>query len=128
MTKIDERRHVPICDRLIDLLKPLAAESGPMITLKKPEDETERLARVTGIQWHRNGLRHSFCSYRVAITGDIPLVAMESGNSVAMIKRCYWEVKHFDEGLRWFGITLPIPSQRCREPFLKDLPRTSFSP
>src|SRR6516165_6604911 len=78
MTKIDERRHVPICDRLIDLLKPLAAESGPMITLKKPEDETERLAPVTGIQWHRNGLRHSFCSYRVAITGDIPLVAIPS--------------------------------------------------
>jgi len=52
-----------------------------VITLKKPEDETERLARVTGIQWHRNGLRHSFCSYRVAITGDIPLVAMESGSN-----------------------------------------------
>jgi integrase len=27
MTKIDERRHVPLCDRLIDLLKPLAAKS-----------------------------------------------------------------------------------------------------
>jgi integrase len=113
ITKINERRHVPICDRLIDLLKSVRRESGPVINLKKPEDETERLARVTGTPWRRNALRHSFCSYRVAITGDIPLVSTESGNSPAMIKRCYWEVKHFDEGLRWFGLTLPIAAQRC---------------
>ena len=128
ITKINERRHVPLCDRLIDLLMPVRRESGPVINLKKPEDETERLARMTGIPWRRNALRHSFCSYRVAITGDIPLVSTESGNSVQMIKRCYWDVRHFDEGLRWFGITLPISMQRCQEPFLKDLPRTSFSP
>jgi integrase len=47
ITKINERRHVPLCDRLIDLLKPIHRESGPVINLKKPEDETERLARVT---------------------------------------------------------------------------------
>jgi hypothetical protein len=127
ITKINERRHVPLCDRLIDLLMPVRREFGPVINQKKPEDETKRLARITGIQWRRNALRHSFCSYRIAITGDIPLVSTESGNSVQMIKRCYWDVKHFDEGLRWFGIILPISMQRCQEPFLKDLPRTSFS-
>ena len=124
MTKINERRHVPLCDRLIDLLRPVRRESGPVIDLKKPEDETARLQRVTGIRWRRNALRHSFCSYRVAITGDIPLVSIESGNSVQMIKRCYWDVKHFDEGLRWFGLTLPIPVKRRQEPFL--MPLTSF--
>ena len=124
ITKINERRHVPICDRLIDLLRPVRRGSGPVINLKKPEDETERLARVTGTPWRRNALRHSFCSYRVAITGDIPLVSIESGNSVQMIKRCYWDVKHFDEGLRWFGLTLPIPVERRQEPFLMQL--TSF--
>jgi hypothetical protein len=56
-----------LCDRLIDLLMPVRRESGPVINLKKPEDETERLARMTGIQWRRNALRHSFCSYRVPI-------------------------------------------------------------
>jgi hypothetical protein len=62
MTKIDERRHVPLCDRLIDLLMPVHRESGPVINLKKPEDETARLQRVTGIRWRRNALRHSFYS------------------------------------------------------------------
>jgi hypothetical protein len=87
---------VPICDRLFDILQPLRRESGPMIDLKKPEDETARLQQVTRIRWRRNALRHSFCSYRVAIAGDIPLVSIESGNSVQMIRRCYWDVKHFD--------------------------------
>jgi hypothetical protein len=76
---------VPLCDRLIELLRPVCRELGPVIDLKKAEDETARLQRVTGIRWRRNALRHSFCSYRVAITGDIPLVYIESGNSVQMI-------------------------------------------
>src|ERR1700736_2546016 len=37
MTKIDERRHVPLCDRLIDLLRPVRRESGPVIDLKNPK-------------------------------------------------------------------------------------------
>ena len=125
-TKINERRHVPLCDRLIDLLRPVRRESGPMINLKKTR---RRDGKARASDWNpmasQRTLRHSFCSYRVAITGDIPLVSTESGNSVQMIKRCYWDVKLFDEGLRWFGITVPISMQRCQEPFLKDLPRTS---
>jgi hypothetical protein len=37
MTKINERRHVPLCDRLIDLLRPVHRESGPVIDLKNPK-------------------------------------------------------------------------------------------
>ncbi len=77
VTKNNERRLVPICDRLFDLLQPLRRDSGPVISLKKPEDETTRLQRATGIPWRRNALRHSFCSYRVAITWNIPLVSIE---------------------------------------------------
>lgn len=74
-TKINERRHVPLCDRLIDLLRPVRCESGPVINLKKPEDETERLARVTGIRWRRNALRHSFCSSRRSSPGsDVSII------------------------------------------------------
>ena len=128
MTKIDERRLVPICDRLFDILQPLRRDSGPVISLKKPEDETARLRRATGIPWRRNALRHSFCSYRVAITWNIPLVSIESGNSPQMIKSNYWDLKRPDEGFKWFGIKLPIPAARRQEPFLMHLPLTSFGP
>jgi hypothetical protein len=127
MTKMDDRRLVPICDRLFDILQPLRRDSGPVISLKKPEDETARLRRVTGIPWRRNALRHSFCSYRVAITWNIPLVSIESGNSPEMIKSNYWDLKRADEGFKWFGINLPIPAQRHREPFLMHLPLTAFA-
>jgi hypothetical protein len=127
MTKMDDRRLVPICDRLFEILQPLRRDSGPVISLKKPEDETARLRRVTGIPWRRNALRHSFCSYRVAITWNIPLVSIESGNSPEMIKSNYWDLKRPDEGFKWFGINLPIPAQRHQEPFLMHLPLTAFA-
>jgi hypothetical protein len=34
-TKMDDRRLVPICDRLFDILQPLRRDSGPVISLKK---------------------------------------------------------------------------------------------
>jgi len=35
VTKTNERRLVPICDRLFDILQPLRRESGPVVSLKK---------------------------------------------------------------------------------------------
>ena len=127
VTKSNERRLVPICDRLFEILQPLRRESGPVVSLKKPEDETARLRRETGIPWRRNALRHSFCSYRVAITWNIPLVSIESGNSPQMIKSNYWDLKRPDEGFKWFGVKLPIPASRRQEPFLMHLPLTAFA-
>jgi hypothetical protein len=71
----------------------------------------------------QNTLRHSFCSYRVAITWNIPLVNIDIGNSPEMIKSNSWDLKRPDEGFKWFGINLPIPSRRHQEPFLMRLPR-----
>jgi hypothetical protein len=127
VTKTNERRLVPICDRLFDILQPLRRECGPVVSLTKPEDETARLRRETGIPWRRNALRHSFCSYRVAITWNIPLVSIESGNSPQMIKSNYWDLKRPDEGFKWFGVNLPIPASRRHEPFLMHLPLTAFA-
>jgi hypothetical protein len=40
-----------------------------------PRPATNVRCRV-GIRWRHNALRHSFCSYRVALTGDLPLVSI----------------------------------------------------
>jgi len=37
VTKNNERRLVPICDRLFNILQPLLRDSGPVISLKKPK-------------------------------------------------------------------------------------------
>ena len=35
-----------------------------------------------------------------------------------MIKSNYWDLKHPEEGFKWFEINLPIPAQRHQEPFI----------
>jgi hypothetical protein len=54
--------------------------------------------------WKRNGLRHSFCSYRLAITQDVAKVALEAGNSAMMIFKHYRELTTDEEAKQWFGV------------------------
>lgn len=57
--------------------------------------------------WRRNALRHSFISYRVAMTGDVPRTALEAGNSPDMIFRHYRAVVDEPAADEWFGILPP---------------------
>ena len=54
--------------------------------------------------WKHNGLRHSFCSYRSALTKNYNVTAFEAGNSPAMIMRHYWKTVSEREAKQWFGI------------------------
>lgn len=57
-------------------------------------------------RWKRNGLRHAFCSYRLSVTQDLNRVALEAGNSPAMIHAHYKELVPAADALAWFN-TLP---------------------
>jgi hypothetical protein len=59
------------------------------------------------MKWVRNGLRHSFCSYRLAVTHDPARVATEAGNSPNMIHRHYKALVTEKEGHEWFSIVPP---------------------
>jgi hypothetical protein len=63
-------------------------------------------ARIPG-GWRQNALRHSFISYRVAETGDVPRTALEAGNSPKMIFRHYREVVDGEASKAWFSIMPP---------------------
>lgn len=65
------------------------------------------LARKQGIRWPRNVLRHSFISYRVAQIQDVNRVALEAGNSPAIIFKNYRELVTEEAADEWFGITPP---------------------
>ena len=51
-----------------------------------------------------NGLRHSFCSYRLAATKDAAQTSLEAGNSPAIIFRHYRELATPKQGAAWFGV------------------------
>jgi integrase len=65
--------------------------------------ETEPHA-IESFQWVKNGLRHSFCSYRMAQIRDAARVALEAGNSPSMLFRNYRELVTPEEAERWFGL------------------------
>jgi hypothetical protein len=53
--------------------------------------------------WIRNGLRHSFGSYRCAMVKSAGQVALEMGNSESVVRRNYLEVQEESAAIDWFN-------------------------
>ncbi len=76
-----------------------------------------RIAAKVGMTWVKNGLRHSSCSYRLAVTHDPARVATEAGNSADMVHGHYKALVSEAEGKAWFAVmpatagadVLPMP-------------------
>ena len=115
-SKTATRRLTPICPALEAWLKPLAKKRGPLF----PGIETEaqftwhfHAAKQTlndddgnpRVQLIHNGLRHSFCSYRLAVTKSAAQVALEAGNSPKMLFENYRELVTEAEGNEWFALS-----------------------
>ncbi|MFN7287035.1 MAG: tyrosine-type recombinase/integrase, partial [Verrucomicrobiota bacterium] len=101
--KTASRRVVPITDNLASWLAPLPRRCRvvPSCTQHK---EITALAKSLGIPWPRNVLRHSFISYRIAIVKSADQVALEAGNSPAIIFRHYRELTTEETAKEWFEI------------------------
>ena len=54
--------------------------------------------------WKKNGLRHSFISYRVAQTSDVAAVSLEAGNSPQVISRNYLKCVTGAASRAWFKV------------------------
>ena len=63
--------------------------------------------KLKPVQWKNNALRHSFISYRVAQIQNVNQVALEAGNSPAIIFRHYRELVTSEQAREWFSI---VPS------------------
>ena len=106
--KTASRRIVPIPPNLRAWLERLVKPEGPVNPSTDDRGLNHRLVRgpagKAGVAWVKNGLRHSFCSYRLAQTGDAARTALEAGNSPAMIFRHYRELVTPEQAEAWFGI------------------------
>lgn len=115
-SKTATRRLVPICSALEKWLKPYAKKNGPILPDIRNEVHFTRLfqaAKPTLNDKHgkprvnlvHNGLRHSFCSYRLAETKSAAQVAFEAGNSPKMLFEHYRELVTETEAKEWFSLT-----------------------
>jgi hypothetical protein len=101
--KTASRRVIPISDNLAAWLAPLRRR-GRVVPSCRQHREITALAKSLGIPWPRNVLRHSFISYRIAIVKSADQVALEAGNSPAIIFRHYRELTTEETAKEWFGI------------------------
>lgn len=136
-TTTASRRLVPISANLAAWLKPHAQKSGRVFPHTRAYfHELQRdTAAATGheadgnrpalapVEWKQNALRHSAISYRVAETNDVNRVALESGNSPAMIFQHYRELVTPEEALLWFAIAPANDKAAPRVPVTPPAPR-----
>lgn len=104
IAKTRVRRIVPIQSNLRKWLLPHARKSGSVCVYVNYGNQLAKLAKKAGVEWKKNGLRHSFISYRVAATDNIHMTAMEGGNSPAVITRSYLKCVTKEQARKWFSI------------------------
>jgi integrase len=121
--KTASRRLAPMPDNLFAWLQPHADKTGRVtpfenmakqidwlvkdanVLLQQRAEETgQPVGKQSPIRWKRNGLRHSFVSYRLAAIKDAAQVALEAGNSPAMVFKHYRQLVTEKEAARWSGI------------------------
>jgi integrase len=103
--KTASRRIVPISDNCAAWLADHVKDSGPVAAFKRSDKQLFiYIAEKAKVPWKHNGLRHSFCSYRLAAIKNAAQVALEAGNSPQMIFKHYRQVVTEAEAAKWFSI------------------------
>jgi integrase len=121
--KTASRRLAPITDNLAAWLKPYAKPAGPVAGFERWWNEIPKVAEAVNAKremaallkgkdhtkvhkfvWKHNALRHSFCSYRLAVVKNPAQVAMEAGNSPQIIHKHYHKLVSEVEAAKWFAV------------------------
>ena len=109
--KTSRRRLTPMPEGLAQYLKAVRKDDGFVYATGKGSVDSLQKATVTfrrsllGVAWHRNALRASALSYRLAVTKDAAATAFEMGNSAAILMRDYRELTTPAVAQEWFGLS-----------------------
>jgi len=91
IAKTGRKRKIVMSENLLQWLEPYRVKSGPVFNVD-PRRRIEKVVEASRLKWKRNGLRHSFGSYRMEQTKNEGLVALEMGNSPKVVKDHYFEI------------------------------------
>jgi integrase len=127
--KTASRRLIPISDNLAKWLADYAEKEGRVVPFdnlakqigwmvddvneslrKAAELKGENPEKIKAVEWKKNALRHSYISYRVAEIQNVNQVALEAGNSPAIIFRNYRELVRPAQAKEWFSIMPEKPA------------------
>jgi integrase len=107
IAKTGRKRKIKMNDNLREWLAPYRVKSGLIFNID-PRRRIEKVVAASRLKWKRNGLRHSFGSYRMEQTKNEGQVALEMGNSPKVVKDHYFEIVDEDEAKAYWSIK-PLP-------------------
>ena len=108
--KTASERYVPVEGRLLARLRVIFLAAGGdargLVARFRSREFLSVLARRRGVcdRWPNDVLRHSFCSYRIAVTRSLAQVAEEAGNSPDILKSNYRRPLMHEDGLAWWDL------------------------
>ncbi len=102
--KTAQRRIVPIQPNLAEWLAPFRKHTGPICPCDHISNVLRYLTKDAKVKWPKNGLRHSYGSYRLAQIKNAAQVSLEMGNSPRMVFQHYREVVTERQANQWFAI------------------------
>jgi integrase len=124
--KTAARRLAPITDNLAAWLAPYAKPFGKVMDFESWWNQIPKVVEAINdlrkqsleaagkdpssarkFVWKHNALRHSFCSYRLAVIKNAAQVALEAGNSPKMIFSNYRQLVTEAEAAKWFAVCPP---------------------
>ena len=107
ITKTNRRRNPPIPENAAAWLRKCRGLPGARLGISPNayRRHLESAAAAAGIDWSENLLRHSFGTYRLAVTKNAAQVAEEMGNSPAVVRSHYQNITSPQDARSWFNAT-----------------------
>ena len=109
-SKTATRRLVPIHHVLAQWLARAPHHTGKVFSSQKAAVRVISYGKQMLGEWPDNALRHSYATYRLGETQDAPKVALELGNSPAVLFRNYRDLADINQARDWFSITPAEPA------------------
>lgn len=135
VAKTGRPRRIPVPENACAWLEPWRKAHGPVLPsgdvrgrlenyrerfkakLTKLSAETDELTPRL-LRWPQNALRHSYGSYRMAVTKNAQQVSNEMGDSPAMIHRHYDNPRPLSQAKAWWSI-FPVDAARASQLILR---------
>lgn len=117
VTKTSRRRICELHPCAVAWLKPLAGNDQAPLGLTETvyRDRLRDAAQAAGITWSNNVLRHSFGTYRLAITRNAALVAEEMGNSAGVVRTHYANIVSPAVATEYWAVVPAHPPAKAAE-------------
>lgn len=106
-SKTRTRRLVDIMPNLRAILEPLANASG-RVWPTSPRRAESKAREAYGKPLPKNGARHSFVSYHLALFGDVAKTELQAGHDREVLFQHYRELVTKEDAERYFAITLDV--------------------